>query len=320
MRKKDAKASGKQIQPLLGKGKVRIFGKNYDKDQLICAGVLMLPVLVAVFVIFILPVVQVVRYSFTNFNMNTGKGNFTGLENYKFLFSDTRMRKALWNTVCFATLKLVFDTGLALVIALMLDSNIPLRRFLRSTYFAPVVVPVVASSLIWIWFFDPEIGPLNQILVALGLQPLQWLYGQSTALISILIFSVWKGVGYNVMLFLTGLQNIPDSYLEAAKVDGATNTQALLKIKLPLLKPITSFIIMIGIINTFKVFAEIDVMTPKGGPSYSTALIVNYIYEQAFTRGKMGRACAASIILFVIIFVLTQIQSKLDSSKEVSYE
>ena len=310
----------KEVRPMLRKGKVRVFGKEYYKDQLLCACVLMIPVLVAVFMLFILPVVQVVRYSFTNMTTTTGKGDFNGIDNYKFLFEDSKMRKALFNTVCYAAMKLVFDTGLALIIALMLDSNVPLRRFLRSTYFAPVVVPVVASSLIWIWFYDPEIGPLNQILAFFGLKPLKWLYGEETALISILIFSVWKGVGYNVMLFLTGLQGIPDSYIEAAKVDGATNMQALLRIKLPLLRPITSFIIMIGIINTFKVFAEVNVMTPKGGPGYSTALIVNYIYEQAFQRGKMGRACAASIILFIIIFVLTQIRSKMDSSKEVSYD
>lgn len=311
----------KTIRPALsGTGKVRIFGRTYHRDQLLCALVLMIPVLVAVFMLFILPVIQVIRYSFTNFALNTGKGDYVGIENYKYLFQDERMFKAFFNTACFAVLKLVFDTGLALLIALMLDSNVPLRKFLRSTYFAPVVVPVVASSLIWIWFFDPDVGPLNQILGFFGIQPLGWLYSENTALISILIFSVWKGVGYNVMLFLTGLQNIPDSYIEAAKVDGASNFQSLVRIKLPLLRPITSFIVMIGIINTFKVFAEVNVMTPKGGPGYSTAMIVNYIYEQAFTRGKMGRACAASIILFVVIFIFTTIQSRLNSSKEVSYE
>ena len=264
---------------------------------------------VAVFMLFILPVVQVVYYSFTN--MTTSKrGTFVGIENFKYLIGDTKFFKAIGNTALFAVLKLIFDTGLALIIALMLDSHIPMRKFLRSTYFAPVVVPVVASSLIWIWFFDPDVGPLNLILQGLGLEPLLWLNGKSTALASILIFSVWKGIGYNVMLFLTGLQNIPDS----------TWWQSLIKIKLPLLRPITNFIVMIGIINTFKVFAEIDVMTPTGGPGYSTAMIVTYIYEQAFTRGKMGRACAASIVLFIIIFVLTQIQGKMNASKTVDYD
>lgn len=307
-----------EIRPAVNR--VRVLGKTYEKEQLVTAGIFSIPVLVAMVVLFILPVVQVVFYSFTDMNTTTGKGSFVGFENYKYLFSDTRFGKALRNTVLYAVLKLIFDTGLALIIALLLDSNVPIRKFLRSTYFAPVVVPVVASSLIWLWFYDPDVGPLNTILTALGLEPLQWLYDSKTALISILIFSIWKGVGYNVILFLTGLQNIPDSYVEAAKVDGATNWQSLIHIKLPLLKPIASFIIMIGIINTFKVFAEVDIMTPKGGPQYSTALIVNYIYEQAFTRGKMGRGCAAAILLFIIIFVLTQIQHRMDASKTVDYD
>ena len=311
------KSAAKEIRPSIHR--LRIFGRVYEREQVIAAAVLMTPVLVAVFMLFILPVVQVVYYSFTN--MTTSKrGTFVGIENFKYLIGDSKFFKAIGNTVLFAVMKLVFDTGLALIIALMLDSHIPLRKFLRSTYFAPVVVPVVASSLIWIWFFDPDVGPLNMILEKLGLEPLLWLNDKSTALVSILMFSVWKGIGYNVMLFLTGLQNIPDSYIESSKVDGASWWQSLIKIKLPLLRPITNFIVMIGIINTFKVFAEIDVMTPTGGPGYSTAMIVTYIYEQAFTRGKMGRACAASIILFVIIFILTQIQSRMNASKTVDYD
>ncbi len=302
------------------KMKIKIGRKLYYRDQVSTAAILLIPVIIAIVMLFIVPVVQVVYYSFTNFNTSKGYGTFIGVENYKYAFNDEYFWKALRNTVCFALGKLVFDTGLALLIALMLDTKIPFRKYLRSSYFAPVVVPVVASSLIWIWFYDPDVGPLNQILTLFGFEPLQWIYGEKTALFSIILFSVWKGVGYNIILFLTGLQNIPDSYIGAAKVDGATSFQILTKIKLPLLRPITSFIIMIGIINTFKVFAEVNVMTPKGGPQYSTALIVNYIYEQAFTRGRMGRACAVSIILFAIIFVLTQIQSHLGSKKEVSYE
>lgn len=297
-----------------------IFGKSYDTEQLHAAAVLLIPVMLSIIFIFIIPVVQVVLYSFTDMNIHSGKWNVTWFRNFKFFFTDEKFGKALRNTALFAVLKLVFGTLLSLCIALMLDSHVPLRKYLRSSFFAPVVVPVVASSLIWIWFFDPGVGPLNQILQFFGLQPLQWLFSEKTALISILMFSVWKGVGYNVMLFLTGLQNIPDSYIEAAKVDGASSFQCLLRVKLPLLRPIMNFVIMIGIINTFKVFAEIDVMTPKGGPLYSTALIVNYIYEQAFTRGKMGRACAASIILFLLIFILTTIQSRMNAKKTVDYE
>ena len=176
---------------------------------------------------------------------------------------------------------------------------------------------MVASSLIWIWFYDPSVGPFNQILSSLGLPTSRWLFHENTALLSILIFSVWKGLGYNMILFLSGLQNIPDSYLEAARMDGATETEVLFKIKLPLLRPITSFIIMIGVINSFKVFTEINVMTPEGGPLGSTTLIVNYIYDQAFTSGRMGRASAAALLLFVVIFLLTELQRAINAKKHV---
>ena len=179
---------------------------------------------------------------------------------------------------------------------------------------------MVASSLIWIWFYDPTVGPFNQILGWLGLPESQWLYHESTALWSILLFSLWKGVGYNIILFLSGLQNIPDSYTEAAKLDGASEWQLFWRVKFPLLRPITSFVIMMGIINSFKVFAEFNVMTPDGGPLGSTKLIVSYIYELAFTNGRMGRACACALMLFALIFVLTQFQSMVGAHKNVDID
>jgi len=295
--------------------KLLIRGRLYEKDQLRVGFILLLPTLIALVVLFIIPAIQVVAYSFTNFSIVTGNKDFTGIANFRFIFTDTKFHKALSNTFMYAFLKLTIDTTLALALALMLDARIPMKRLLRSVYFAPVVVPVVASSLIWIWFYDPGIGPFNQVLTAIGLPKLQWIYHEDTALISIIIFSVWKGVGYNLILFLAGLQNIPDTYIDAATVDGANSWQLFFKIKLPLLRPIISFVVMIGIINAFKVFAEINVMTPKGGPLYSTALLVVYIYEQAFFNGKMGRACAVSVVLFVIILVLTSIQHKMGSKK-----
>ncbi|MGH0052347.1 MAG: carbohydrate ABC transporter permease [Sphaerochaetaceae bacterium] len=297
-----------------------IMGKSYETAQIKAALVLLLPSLVAILLLFLAPVVQVVIYGFTSYNLTTGLRPYNGIDNYRYIFTDDRFYKALRNTFTFAFLKLVLDTSLALAIAIMLDSHIPFNKYLRSAYFAPVVVPVVASSLIWIWFYDPGIGPFNQILSTFGLPTSQWLYHENSALFSIVMFSIWKGLGYNIVLFLAGLQNIPGSYVEAAQVDGAKPHQILFRIKLPLLRPIISFVLMIGIINTFKVFAEVNVMTPKGGPLYSTALMVNYIYDTAFTSGRMGRACSASIILFIIIFILTLIQTKVDSRKSITLE
>lgn len=300
--------------------KVTILGKRYGLTEMLVGWLLLIPTVVFLAFTFVVPVVQVVQLSFTDFNMATGEMHFNGLKNYTYLLKNDRFWLSMWNTCKYSFLKLTLDTFLALFIAVLLDKNIPLKRFLRSTYFAPVVVPMVASSLIWIWFYDPSVGPFNQILEFFGLPTLKWLYHEDTAMISILLFSIWKGVGYNVILFLSGLQNISDSYLEAAHLDGATEWQCFWKIKFPLLRPITSFVIMMGIINSFKVFAEINVMTPDGGPLGSTLLIVNYIYEQAFSNGRMGRASAASLLLFIVIFTLTQIQHHIDSSKTIDTE
>ncbi len=301
-------------------GKVKLFGKRYDTKEVIVGLILLIPTIAFLIFTFIVPVVQVIQLSFTNFNMATGQMRYNGIENYQYLLESDDFWLSMWNTVKYSFLKLTLDTSLALFFAVLLDKNLPLKKFLRSTFFAPVVVPMVASSLIWIWFYDPALGPFNQILSFLGLPTLKWLYHEDTAMISILIFSIWKGMGYNIILFLSGLQNISDSYTEAAELDGATGWQLFWKIKFPLLRPITSFVIMMGIINSFKVFAEINVMTPDGGPLGSTKLIVSYIYEQAFTNGRMGRASACALLLFLVIFVLTQIQSHIDAKKTIDVE
>ena len=305
--------------------KITLGRNTYSVPEIVVGVLLLVPSIVFLVFTFVIPVVQVVELSLTNFNMATGEMSFIGLRNYRYLLENSDFWLSMWNTCKYSAAKLIFDTSLALLIAVQLDKNIPLKKFLRSTYFAPVVVPMVASSLI------------------LGLPELKWLYSEHTAMISILLFSIWKGLGYNVVLFLSGLQNISDSYLEAARLDGANEWQLFwkvkfpllrpitnfvvimciinsFKVKFPLLRPITNFVVIMCIINSFKVFTEINVMTPDGGPLGSTLLIVNYIYEQAFTNGRMGRASAAALLLFVVIFILTQIRSAMDARKDVDYE
>ncbi|GAB6276373.1 MAG: sugar ABC transporter permease [Rectinema sp.] len=292
---------------------------SLKKEQQRAAAVMMTPLLITLILLFLLPVLLVLIMSFTNWSMTTTTRSYVGFRNFLFVLNDGRFWKAFGNTLFYTGIKLVADTGLALFIAVLLDKKIHFRRFFRIAHFAPVVVPITASSLIWLWFYDPGIGPLNQILSWLGLPSMQWLYSEKTALLSVILFSVWKGLGYNVILFLAGLQSIPESYLEAARIDGASERQVFRKVKLPLLAPVTSFIIMMGIINCFKVFTEVDVMTPNHGPLESTLLMVSYIYDQSFTRGKMGRGAAAAIILFLIIFVFTMLQRRL-GRKEVSFD
>lgn len=301
----------------LGAHKVKIGRRTYRMNAVLVGWSLLLPSLAFMIFIFLIPLVQVIALSFSNFSLTTGTGTGVGFRNYQYLLNNDRFWNSMFNTLKYAAFKLTVDTSLALLIAVLLDRNVPGKRFLRASYFAPVVVPVVASSLIWIWFYDPSVGPFNQMLSALRLPTSRWLFHENTALLSILIFSVWKGLGYNMILFLSGLQNIPDSYVEAARIDGATEMKVFWKIKLPLLRPITSFIIMMGVINSFKVFTEINVMTPDGGPLGSTTLIVNYIYAQAFTTGRMGRASAAALLLFLVIFLLTELQRGVHAKKQV---
>ena len=302
------------------KNKIKLFGREYHTNEVIIGILFIVPTLAFMVFTFILPVIDVVDLSLTNFNLKTRSMDYIKFENYKTLLETEDFWKSLLNTVKYSVMKLTLDTSLALFLAVLLDKNIKGKKFFRSSFFAPVVVPMVASSLIWIWFYDPAVGPFNQILGWLGLPKSEWLYHENSALWSILLFSLWKGVGYNIILFLSGLQNIPDSYTEAARLDGASGWQLFWKVKFPLLRPITSFVVMMGIINSFKVFAEFNVMTPDGGPLGSTKLIVSYIYEVAFTNGRMGRACACAVMLFLLIFVLTQFQSLVGAHKTVDID
>lgn len=292
-------------------------GEKYHLGETSVAYALLTPTIITLILFFVLPLLILLVLSVNDFRVTKGVLDFNGLENFAYLFRAEKFWKAMRNTVVFAVVKLGLDVCLALCIALLLDSKIWFRKFMRTVYFSPVVVPVVACSLIWLWFYDPDLGPLNQILGWLGMKPLKWLYAEETAMASIIMFSVWHGLGYNVMLLLSGLQSVSGEYLEAAKLDGASNMQIVWHIKLPMLAPIISFVISMGIINAFKAFSEVNVMTPDGGPGYSTAMMVNYIYELAFTNGRFGRGAACSIILFCVIFVLTQVKDKIGGSKEI---
>ena len=290
------------------KNTFRIGGRRYGTFEVLAAAICLAPA-VALIVVFILwPMIQVFYLSLTNWSLTKGTKDFIGLQNYSFLFGDGKFRQSIGTTLLYSFIKLPLDMVFALCCALLLDQKLPLRRFFRSAYFAPVVVPIVASALIWVWFYDPGIGAFNQILALFGVKPLQWLNDEKTALLSIILFSTWKGLGYDIIIFLTGLQSIPEVYIEAARIDGASPWQIFSRIKIPLLSPVIYFVVLMGIINSFKVFTEISVMTPNGGPMYSTAVMVYYIYETAFTKSRFGRAAAASVVLFALVLILTRIQ------------
>lgn len=297
------------------KYRFRLGRRNYETNQVIVAFALLLPTFVALAVLFVYPVINVFYLGFTQTNTITGISKFIGLQNYKFLFKNEIFRQALKNTFVFTLLKIVLEISISLILAVMLDMAIPLRKYLRISYFAPVIVPVVASSIIFMWLYDPQIGPLNQFLKFLHLPTSSFIYAEDTALVSIVLFAVWRGIGYDIIVFISGLQGINENAIEAAKIDGASELQIFFRIKLPLLRPVLAFVVMMGLIGCFQAFTEVDIMT-DGGPNNSTILMVNYIYKQAFGNSKMGRGAAASMVLFVIILTFTIIQKVINDRKE----
>ena len=297
------------------KYRFRLGRRNYETNQVIVAFALLLPTFVALAVLFVYPVLNVFYLGFTQTNTITGISKFIGLQNYKFLFKNEIFRQALKNTFVFTLLKIVLEISISLILAVMLDMAIPLRKYLRISYFAPVIVPVVASSIIFMWLYDPQIGPLNQFLKFLHLPTSSFIYAEDTALVSIVLFAVWRGIGYDIIVFISGLQGINENAIEAAKIDGASELQIFFRIKLPLLRPVLAFVVMMGLIGCFQAFTEVDIMT-DGGPNNSTILMVNYIYKQAFGNSKMGRGAAASMVLFVIILTFTIIQKVINDRKE----
>lgn len=301
------------------KYRYRLGKQVYESSQTRVAAALLAPTMLALMALYLVPIARVLALSLTSTNTITNASTYVGLKNFRYLFGNAVFLKSLGNTFVFTFFKLLSELCVSLVLAVLLDARVPMRKFLRVSYFAPVVVPVVASSTIWLWFYDPNLGPLNQLLGWAGLPGSKWIYGADSALMSIVIFSVWRGVGYDVVIFLSALQGIPDSCLEAARVDGASEWQAFLRVKLPLMKPMVAFVLMMGFIGSFQSFTEVDVMTPSGGPGNSTLLVVNYIYQQAFGNAKMGRGAAASVVLFAIVFAVTYLQRVISERTENDY-
>jgi ABC-type sugar transport system permease subunit len=201
-------------------------------------------------------------------------------------------------------------TALALLMALVIDRPLRGITFFRTTYYLPVVTSFVAVSFIWLWIYEPQFGVLNDLFEIFGLPRLHWLRDPSTALLSIAILSIWKNVGYNMVIYLAGLQGIPTHLYEAAKVDGANAWERFWKITVPLLSPTTFFVFVVYFIGALQMFVQAWILT-QGGPLDSTLTVVYLIYSNGFEYLKMGYAAAMSMILFAIIAVITYVNTRI---------
>lgn len=263
------------------------------------------------FVVFVFGAVLVsLGLSFFEWDMLT-KPNFVGLKNFtELIFEDRTFHLVFRNTLWFVLGTVPTRVLLGLAFALVLVRNIPGRTFFRAAIFLPVIIPTVAAAMVWRWIFNADFGLLNDFLYQIGVSNLpRWLSQPKWALTAIVILSVWKDVGFSTVLFMAGLQGIPSTVYEAAKLDGANSWRIFLHITLPLLSPTTFFVIVINVISSFQVFDQAYVLT-GGGPGNATNTIVYYIYNNAFQWFRMGYAAAVAWLLFAVIFIATFIQFK----------
>lgn len=278
----------------------------------------LLPNLVGFAVFTFLPVLAALLISFTDWDLLTPP-DWAGLENYRRLATDPLFRQVLKNTALYVLGTVPLQMALALAVAIALNQRIPGQLFFRTAYFMPVVASTVAVALVWRWIFNYDFGLLNSFLYMIGIQdPPNWLGSTRWALISVIIMSIWQQVGYSMVLFLAGLQGVPQQLYEAAKIDGAGPWARFLFITLPMLSATTFFVLVIGVINSFQVFDQAFIMT-QGGPANATNTIVYNIYQNAFQFFNMGYASAMAWVLFAIIFVVTLLQFRLQQ-RWVNYD
>ena len=243
--------------------------------------------------------------------------HFIGLENFIGQFNNPVFWKALWNTVLYTILYIPIGISLSLLLAIALN-KIKGKEFYRVLFFMPVVTSSVSVGVIWMWILNGDFGILNQFLANFGINGPQWLTDTSLVMVSIALLSVWWQLGFNMVIFLAGLQGISTSYYEAAEIDGASKFQKFKHITLPLISPTTFFVTIMAIISSFQMFDQALVIT-GGGPAKASYTLVFHIYETAFMNFRMGEGSAAAMILFVIILIFTLIQFKL-SKRWVHYE
>jgi multiple sugar transport system permease protein len=247
--------------------------------------------------------------SFHEWNILEPHKPFVGLDNYSRLLKDTRFREATLNTLYYTAVSVPLTIGLGLFVALMLNTSIKARGLFRTLFYLPVITPLVIASIIWKWVYNGDYGLLNYYLMKLNLidEPLLWLADPNLAMPSVIITSVWKGVGFAMVVYLAGLQSIPEDYYDAARLDGASGWQRLKDITFPLLSSTTLFLFVISILGSFQVFTQIFIMT-NGGPLGKTRTIVWYIYTTAFKDFNMGYAAAMAFALFAMMLVFTLLQ------------
>ncbi|MNZ65008.1 sn-glycerol-3-phosphate transport system permease protein UgpA [compost metagenome] len=278
---------------------------------------LITPAMAGIFIFVMYPILYLVYLSFYKYNlMNKAKNKFVGFDNYSQLLSREDFYRSLGNTLIYTAGVVVLTVALSLLIAVWLNKKSKLNSIVQAGIFTPHIVSIVSVSLVWLWLMEPNYGLLNYLLKWVGLPPSEWLQSSRTALISVIIVSVWQGIGYYTLIIVAALQSIPPSIYEAAALDNAGRFKVFYKITLPMISPQLFFILVVMTIGSFKVFDTIKIMT-GGGPNNATSTVVYYMY--GFRTTNIGYSSATGVVLMAIIGVLTIIYFRL-LSKKVHYQ
>lgn len=282
--------------------KIRKFWINLSNSQTSAAWIFVFPALLGMLIFIIIPIFFSFGLSFAKWDL-LNPIQFVGLDNYKEIFTEPLFGKILLNTIVFALATSFFGVIIPLILAAIMNSKIRGADFFKTAYFLPFITPMIVIGIVWEWIFDPNIGLLNKVLQV----HINWLYDPHWAMPALIIVSVWKLIGYNMIIFLSGFSGISNSMFEAAKIDGANPVETFFYVTIPLLSPTIFFVVIITAVSSFQVFDLIYLMT-QGGPLDSTNVLVYAIYKNAFEYFNAGKASAIAYVLFVIILVLTLLQ------------
>lgn len=272
-----------------------------------CVLLFILPAIIPLSVFWIWPMIKAIFMSFTDWDYMSSTYNMVGTLNYRELFSDNMFYNALKNTFVFTLGTLIPTIVGGLAIAMVLKKNIKGSALYKAIIFSPWITPTVAISIVWNWIFEPQYGFANYILQLLNLPKSQWLQSSDTAMLAVIIVTVWKGFGWAMVFYLTALERVPRHLYEAAAIDGANSWDKFINITLPLISPTTFFLSIVTTINSIQAYDQIQVLT-QGGPAGSTRTILYMYYQTAFENFNIGQATAMATVILVIIGTLAGMQ------------
>ena len=284
-----------------------VLKKKFDWKKWCSVMTFVVPALIPLTVFWIYPILRSMLLSLTDWDYMSPSYSFVGLSNYVALFKDTRFYSALWNTFVFGIGTVIPTIIGGMILALLLQKAFRGDGIFKFILFSPWITPTVAISIVWTWIYEPDVGIANHVLKFFHLPALQWINSSSTAMLAVIIVTVWKSLGYAMIFYITALEKVPKELYEANALDGANSWQRFRDVTLPCISPTTFFLVIITMVNSLQAYDQIQILT-QGGPSGSTRTLVYMYYQLGFEEFNMGQATAVAMILILITVMLSLIQ------------